>query len=282
LVFLAALQLPEICARNMMPANIFRFVGVTVVSTLLGMAAGAQVAPTCTGMGSVGAVLYGGQNLKGAPYSATVKATRDQKLADGNAIHSSATTHQARDSAGRTMSQISAGCNYGPDGQLLPLIRVTVNDPESRTSISWGVNDSSPKVVRIVHQPEPVPLSSAEKVQRQQAAQMRPQSRTEVHSENLGSKIIVGVVADGSRTTRTIPAGEEGNDLPLETVEETWIAKDLRLVMLRTYDDPRSGRLKIEVVELNQGEPDPGLFAAPAGYSLEEQSVKAIPSTGVQ
>jgi hypothetical protein len=233
-------------------------------------------------MGSAGAILYGGQ-IKGAPYSASVKATRDQKLADGNAIHSSATTHQARDSAGRTMSQMSAGCNYGPDGQLLPLIRVTVNDSESRTSLSWAVNDASPqKVVRVVHPPEPVPLSPAEVVRLQQAAQMRPQPRTEVHQESLGSKIIAGVMADGTRTTRTIPAGEEGNDLPIETVEETWIARDLRLVMLRIYDDPRSGQNKIEVVELNQGEPDPGLFAAPAGYSLEEQSVKAIPSTEVK
>jgi len=268
----------------MMPTITFRFVvGVAVVSTLLGMAAGAQVTATCKGMGSVGAVLYGEQNLKGAPYSATVKATRDQRLADGNAIHGAATTHQARDSAGRTMSQMSAGCNYGPDGQLVPLIRVTVNDPESRTSLSWGVNDSSPKVVRIVHRPEPVPLSPAEKVQRQQVAQMRPQSHTEVHSENLGSKIIVGVMADGTRTTRTtIPAGEEGNDLPLVTVEETWTARDLHLIVLRIYDDPRSGQNKVEVVELNQGEPDPALFAAPAGYGLEEQGVKAIPSTEVK
>jgi hypothetical protein len=44
--------------------------------------------------------------------------------------------------------------------------------------------------------------------------------------------------------------------------------------------DPRSGLNKIEVVELNQGEPDPALFAAPAGYSREEQSVKAISSAG--
>jgi hypothetical protein len=51
---------------------------------------------------------------------------------------------------------------------------------------------------------------------------------------------------------------------------------------LRIYDDPRSGQNKIEVVELNQGEPDPALFAAPADYSLEEQSVKAISSTRVQ
>ena len=266
-----------------MSTKTFRLVvGVTAVSALLGMAAGAQVTATCRGMGSVGAVMYGGQSLKGVPYSATVKATRDQKLADGNAIHSSATTHQARDSAGRTMSQMSAGCTYGADGQLEPIVRVTVDDPESKTSLSWQANDLSRKVIRIVHQPEPVPLSSAELAQLKQAAQMRPPSRTEVHSENLGSKIIVGVMADGTRTTRTIPAGEEGNDLPLETVEETWIARDLRLVMLRIYDDPRSGQNKIEVVELNQGEPDPALFAAPAGYSLEEQSVKAISSAGVQ
>ena len=268
--------------EEMMPTKIFRFLGVTAFLTFLGMAARAQVTATCKGMGSIGAVMYGGQNLKGAPYSATVKATRDQKLADGNAIHSSAVTRQARDSAGRTMLQISAGCTYGSDGQLQPIIRVTVDDPENKTSLSWQANDSSPKVVRVIHRSEPVPQSSAGIAQREQAARMRPQSRTEVRNENLGSKIIAGVVADGTRTARTIPAGEDGNDLPLETVEETWIARDLRLIMLRISDDPRSGQNKVEVVELNQGEPDPALFAVPAGYSLEEQSVKAVPSTGVQ
>ncbi len=62
-----------------MPAKIFRWaVGVTAVSMILGMAAGAQVTATCKGMGSVGAVMYGGQSLKGAPYSNREGVTRSE------------------------------------------------------------------------------------------------------------------------------------------------------------------------------------------------------------
>jgi hypothetical protein len=235
-------------------------------------------------MGSIGAILYGGQNRSGAPYSATVKTTHEQKLADGNAIHGSTTTHQARDSAGRTMTEIAAGCTYGPDGQLQALIRITVNDSETRTLLSWTVNDSSQKkIARVVHQPELVPAKpSVQTSQRLQAAQMRQRSRTEVRSENLGSKIIAGVMAEGNRMTRTVPAGEEGNDLQLEIVDETWTAKDLGLIVVRISDDPRHGRDTTEIVELKQGEPDPALFVPRADYTLEEQSVKAIVSAAVQ
>jgi hypothetical protein len=100
--------------------------------------------------------------------------------------------------------------------------------------------------------------------------------------QTLSDGTVITHESTGTIARDAIPAGEEGNDLPLETLEETWIARDLRLVMLRIYHDPRSGQNKIEVVELNRGEPDPALFGAPAGYSLEEQSVKAVPATGVQ
>ena len=43
-------------------------------------------------------------------------------------------------------------------------------------------------------------------------------------TESLGSQMIDGVRADGTRTTMTIPAGSIGNDLPIEIVSERWLA----------------------------------------------------------
>ena len=65
----------------------------------------------------------------------------------------------------------------------------------------------------------------------------------------------------GRRTVRTIPAGQQGNDQPMEIVEEEWIAKDLGLMMLGINDSPLNGRTTSEVVEVNRGEPDAALLA---------------------
>jgi hypothetical protein len=252
---------------------------------VLGTAVLAQVPNQCAVMG-VGAMMYGDAYKPNAPYSATVQTTHEQKLADGNAIHGSVTTHQARDSAGRIRSESSSGCAIGSDGQTKPVVRVSVYDPGIRTTLSWSVNDpsASANVVRVIHQPEPAPVApSPATVQRQQAAQVRQRrQQSPFHREDIGSRNIEGVTTEGSRTTHTIPAGQMGNDQPIEIVDEIWIAKDLGLAMLRIDDDPLSGRISTEVVELNQAEPDAALFAPPAGYKIEEVVTKSVSSAGSQ
>jgi hypothetical protein len=266
-----------------MPAKTFRWaVSVAIVAMALGAIAEAQVAAPCATM-AVGAMSYGVTARANAPYSSTVKTSHEQKLADGNAIHTSSITHQMRDSAGRTRWETWAGCVPGPDGQLQPMVHVLVNDPVTNTSLSWSENDRIPKVVHVYHRPELVPpVPSAETTERQEVTQARRQQQVEVHHERLGSKTIEGVMAEGSRTVRTIPAGEQGNDLPLTIIDEVWIAKDLSVAMMRVNDDPRYGKNTTEVVELNRGEPDAVLFAPPAGYKLEEQITKPVTSVGVQ
>ena len=69
---------------------------------------------------------------------------------------------------------------------------------------------------------------------------------------------------------RTVAAGKEGNDVPIEVVTERWRSKELDLVLLSTTDDPRRGRTTYEITEINVGEPDASLFAAPAGYTVKE------------
>jgi hypothetical protein len=256
-----------------MSAKAFRWVwvvGAIAISATMGATAGAQNSAPC-GVVALGMMAYTASVWRGGPYSATVKTTRDQTLADGNAIHMSATTHQARDAAGRTRSEVATGCIYGADGSYQPLRRVSVFDPATGIRLNWAENDPSAKVVHVFHQADaapPVP-ASAETVKRQQAAQRQYVARRK--SEDLGSKVIQGVMTKGSRTVMTIPAGEEGNELPLEIVDEIWVAKDLGLTMLSINSNPANGRWTKEVVELHQGEPDAALFIAPEGYKVEEQ-----------
>jgi hypothetical protein len=145
------------------------------------------------------------------------------------------------------------------------------------------VGTNSAKVVFISHIPTPVKPSEAEMAANANRARtatkaMNVQSRT----ERLGSRTFQGVSAEGIRTTRTIPAGEEGNALPLEIMAETWRSKELGLVLMSINDDPRRGRTTAEIDDLRQGEPDPAMFAPPKDFTVKDQNPVAAPAVATQ
>lgn len=86
--------------------------------------------------------------------------------------------------------------------------------------------------------------------------------------ENLGTQVIEGVVAEGTRTTETIPAGEIGNEKDLLIVNEVWIAQDLRAVILSKRTDPRMGETTYKLTNIQRSEPPASLFEVPAGYKI--------------
>src|ERR1700733_5792345 len=95
--------------------------------------------------GSVEAPLGGVANK---PYSATVKTTVVQKLADGTTITQVNTTKEARDSEGRTMHQTSFDV---PNGQPA-MVNTSVFDPVSHTMTHWM---SQSKQATVFHMPDP-------------------------------------------------------------------------------------------------------------------------------
>ena len=232
-------------------------------------------------------MVYGDFPKTGAPYSATVQTTHELKLADGNAIHGLIVTHDYRDSAGRLRSETSVPlCNIiGPDGQFRPLISVSINDPVARLSIYWRINDMGEKIARFGHQPDPKSTPAPQPLteeQRKQNAQVQAYWSSNRRSEKLGTKTIAGVLCDGNRTTTTTPAGAQGNEKPLDLMEEYWTARDTGIVMIHIEDEPREGRTTAEVTDLTLADPDPSLFAPPPDYKLMEQINTTVPASAVK
>ncbi len=88
--------------------------------------------------------------------------------------------------------------------------------------------------------------------------------------ENLGKQMIEGVEAEGTRTTVTIPAGEIGNERPIEIVSERWYSPELQLVVMTRHSDPRTGETTYKLTNINRSEPAKTLFEVPAGYTIKE------------
>ncbi len=92
---------------------------------------------------------------------------------------------------------------------------------------------------------------------------------SETKTESLGTQTIGGVSAVGTRTTRTIPAGEIGNEQPLEITSEVWTSPDLQMVVLSKRNDPRIGETVYRLTNIQRAEPDPSLFQIPSGFTID-------------
>ena len=218
-------------------------------------------------------------NSNKQPYTATWSQKSVQTLANGTTITRESTTRFARDSSGRTYTETHNTIpGLGEDGQPREMVNYHVSDPVARTTTMWNSNE---KRATVVHMPEPQTIEARPAPQVVTAPQprvARPQSdvqRPEVQREDLGTKNIAGVNAKGSRITRTIPAGREGNDEPITTTQESWRSTEYGLIMMSVSEDPRNGTNTREVTEFTPGEPDAALFKVPEGYTVHDIPVRS-------
>ena len=89
-------------------------------------------------------------------------------------------------------------------------------------------------------------------------------------TEDLGSKTMEGVTVTGTRTTRTIPAGQIGNDRPLSIVTEVWTSPELKTIIYSKRSDPRMGDQTFQLTNIVRAEPDPSLFTVPSDFKIQD------------
>jgi TonB family protein len=95
--------------------------------------------------------------------------------------------------------------------------------------------------------------------------------RREPVKEPLGRQTVEGVEADGVRETFTIPAGELGNERPINIVTERWYSPDLQVVVMSRHSDPRFGETTYRLTNINRAAPARSLFEVPSDYTIKEQ-----------
>jgi hypothetical protein len=211
--------------------------------------------------GGPGFGMHGRKLVTGAPYSADMSSTRVETLVDGNVIQNTITGKVARDAAGRTYSmETSTG---GPLGQTGPVTRIAIFDPVA--GYSYELNPTAKTATRrTLHTP---PAGSST---RSSDAASRPANPNVVKSD-LGTQAVNGVNAQGTSTTRTIPAGAMGNAKPLVSTSETWYSSELQTVISAKFTNPRSGQSTYALTNI-QTTADPALFQIPAGYAVTDSA----------
>jgi hypothetical protein len=256
------------------------------------------------------AQLVHAQGVPTQPYTAEFKTTHVQTLANGTTITRETKEVMARDSQGRTMNETTRI----PDSPDQPAITfVNVSDDVNHTQSNWNSDGKRVRVMKMppdrprgtcwstispgltmgigpMPPPPPPPAPAAVApggggmgaggvagvifsgpAQGSNAAPIRP-----VH-EDLGTDTIMGVEVRGYRITRTTPAGRIGNDRPLVSTTETWMAPSLGLAIRQITDDPQTGKMTREVVSLDLSEPDPSVFQPPADYEVITEEMHEVP-----
>ena len=88
--------------------------------------------------------------------------------------------------------------------------------------------------------------------------------------ETLGKQTVEGVSCEATRRTHTIPAGQIGNDRPIEIVTETCLSQELKTMLSSRTLDPMHGETTMRMTGLSRAEPAASLFEVPAGYTVRE------------
>jgi hypothetical protein len=242
---------------------------------------------------------FGGKVVKGAPYTAQAITESTRTLADGNKIRHKNTASVYRDNEGRTRRDQELG-SVGPwamSGD--PHQMVFIHDPVA------GVNYVLDPRTRIARKMRPLRLELSPgdisgvatggeskvrfRIEKEEvlAASAPPPPHTHpggppIHefnisvaprkgvTESLGKQTIEGVVAEGTRTTVTIPAGEVGNEQPIQIVTEKWYSPELQTVVMSKHSDPFVGENLYRLTNIVRGEPSRALFEVPSDYTVKE------------
>lgn len=209
--------------------------------------------------------MYTSEPVENAPFSAEGKTTMVRPLTDGNRIEHQLLSRLARDSRGRTRREQPMP-PLGPFGQSPDVVLITITDPvmglqyrlqsESRTAQQMPLLPPGSRPPR-----PPMPPDGS---RGRSGSPPAPEMRT----ESLGSRVISGVTADGTKTTMRVPARVFGNVSAFDVVTERWFSPELGIVVASSRTDPVMGDSTFELTSLSRAEPAAHLFEVPANYTV--------------
>jgi len=210
--------------------------------------------------------MRGGKVVKGSPFSAVAVSETTHLLADGNHIHRQTSTALFRDSQGRFRREVTLPA-IGPLAASGDAPRfVIIHDPVGGQRFVLDVKNKTANKMAA----KPRMHGGPGEGDRAWAHFEKTGESDMIKTESLGTQVIEGVSAEGTRTTRTIPVGRIGNEKPITIVSEVWYSPDLQLVVMTRRSDPRFGETIYKLTNVQRAEPSASLFQVPADFTVQE------------
>jgi hypothetical protein len=214
--------------------------------------------------------MHGGKVVTGAPFSAVSTSTTSQTLQDGKTtINRTVQGAIYRDSQGRSRREVTFTGVAPLESSGGTHKMVAIFDPVA--GVHYMLKPDK-KVAYKMTLPAGAGGNTAKAQafeQKMQARQAQEEASGALKVDSLGTQNINGVNATGTRTTRTIAAGEIGNSAPIQIVSERWYSPDLQTVVQSTRTDPRFGTTTFSLSNIQTTPPAAALFTVPADYTVQ-------------
>ncbi|HTF63706.1 MAG TPA: hypothetical protein VK638_13500 [Edaphobacter sp.] len=231
------------------------------------------------------------------PFTAHLTITKNRVLPDGFFWNTVSTEVIARDRQGRIYGKTGRFFQNGE--QRTESFSFSVQDPAKLQTLTW---DSNNQVAVLAHWPYwsgrkgcwadehgqhqvsfgdryKLPASLGDGELETTSIQDLPgdkQLKTRVVTENLGQKEIHGLTASGMRITGT-PLESRGLSAPPETTTEIWKSREFDFTLLKVTSGLRLGLERVELSDLQRGDPDSALFVPPQAYKFETIEYHQVP-----
>jgi hypothetical protein len=248
-------------------------------------------------------VAFDPEPVTGAPYSAEAVTDVVQALSDGNRIIRQNKAQISRDGQGRTRREQGLAM-FGPlvnGPREDPPRSVQISDPATGATILLdlrsktahrmpvppglllrkkiaGVSSNAGIAVEKVNIEKfqialPPPPDARGGVMFNRVEAMAAHRVEQPVVESLGTQFMEGVAVEGTRTTVTIPAGQIGNERPINIVSERWFSPDLKVLVMSRQSDPRFGETTYRLTNLTRAEPPAQLFEIPGDFTVVDPHI---------
>lgn len=212
--------------------------------------------------------------VRNQPVAAVFESETVRIQPNGTSLTTRVIIRLYRDGEGRTRRERVIISNSDP-AFLSSNAVITIYDPVARFSYSLnpstrtafrhrlpppdvGVIDSIPQVVEFA------------RVDNLQTGTVRKYRIEPPRVERLGIREINGVSAEGRRLSFRIPAGALGNSSEIESTHETWIARDLKMLVQSSTKNPVIGEHNFRLTSLSRSQQPSTLFIVPSDYTVQE------------
>ena len=205
--------------------------------------------------------------LANSPFTATVVMELLQTLEDGGTVTLYNQRVVMRDGAGRIFQERRTLVPKNGQQQPEPW-RVEISDPATHQKYFCEMQR---RVCQLNEYSAPTSFELA-------PAGRLPEGRGDLRREGLGTTVVSGVEAEGTRETTVLNPGTAGNDRPLSITREFWYSRRLGINLVEKRVDPRHGAVTITVSNISLSELDAAYFAVPAGFTVMKQPTdKKVP-----
>jgi hypothetical protein len=216
--------------------------------------------------------MHSGKVVAGAPYSAVAISETNQTLGDGTVIYRKVLSNVYRDGQGRTRRDTT-----------LPAVGLLATSGQSKSFVM--INDPVASKAFVLHPDQKAATllpahphggkagmkgNGADVEARIEAREQAEIASGRLKKDDLGTQPINGINAQGTKFTRTIAAGEIGNNKAITITSERWYSPDLQIVVKSVRTDPRFGQTTYTLTNIQRQEPAATLFAVPSDYTVTQ------------